>query len=175
MTSENKPAIILLVEDEALVRMLASEILTEEAGYRVIEAVNADEALTLLEARHDVRLIFTDVDMPGSLNGFTLARLMDMRWPEIGIIVTSGHTSPGVGDLPKGARFLPKPYRPSDLINLVQEVLGDAQKPMVVAPQDALPTEQGAPVLPIAVKISQLHTGIGAAGGLAQPLSEPDE
>ena len=79
MTSDNRPEIILLVEDEALVRMLASDILTEEAGYRVIEAVNADEALTLLEARPDVRLVFTDVDMPGSLNGFTLARIVDRR------------------------------------------------------------------------------------------------
>ena len=98
MTSDNRPEIILLVEDEALVRMLASDILTEEAGYRVIEAVNADEALTLLEARPDVRLVFTDVDMPGSLNGFTLARIVDMRWPKIRIIVTSGHARPGAGD-----------------------------------------------------------------------------
>jgi CheY-like chemotaxis protein len=175
MTSDNRPEIILLVEDEALVRMLASDILTEEAGYRVIEAVNADEALTLLEARPDVRLVFTDVDMPGSLNGFTLARIVDMRWPEIGIIVTSGYPRPGAGDVPKKARFLPKPYRPSHLIKLVQDMLGEAQKPIIVAPQDAPPAEQGAPVLSLGIKVDQLHTGIGAAGGLAQPLSEPDE
>jgi CheY-like chemotaxis protein len=80
--------------------------------------------LILLESRHDVRLVFTDVNMPGSLNGFALARLIDMRFPQIAVIVTSGLEEPGVGDLPNGTRFLPKPYAPSVLINLVHEMLG---------------------------------------------------
>jgi DNA-binding NtrC family response regulator len=121
MTSNNRPTIILLVEDEALVRMLAWDILTEEAGYRVIEAANADEALALLEIRHDVRLVFTDVDMPGSLNGFGLARIVDMRWPGIKVIVTSGKAWPDPGDLPKEMRFLAKPYAPSVMSSKLAE------------------------------------------------------
>ena len=136
-TADKRPSIILIVEDEAFVRMLASDILTEDGGYRVIEAVNADEARTLLEARHDVRLVFTDVDMPGSVNGFALARIIHLRWPGIGVIVASGHARPGIGDLPKGSRFLPKPYSPSTLIGMVQTVLNEADEPMVMPPQDA--------------------------------------
>ncbi len=145
-TTENKPPIILVVEDEALLRMLAGDILTEDAGYRVIEAVNADEALILLESRHDVRLVFTDVNMPGALNGFALARIVDMRFPGIKVIVTSGLARPGIGDLPKGKRFLPKPYAPSALITMVQEMLGETAKPVMV-PLDLPTIEQGSPVL----------------------------
>ena len=173
--TDTKPTIILIVEDQALVRMLASDILTEDGGYRVIEAVNADEAMTLLEARHDVRLVFTDVEMPGTLNGFALARIVDMRFPGIKVIVTSGRERPGLGDLPKGMRFLSKPYAPSALISMVRDMLGEAEKPIMV-PQSERPTaEQGSPILPAAIKIDQLHTGIGVTGGLAQPLAEPEE
>jgi CheY-like chemotaxis protein len=124
------------------------DILTEDAGYRVIEAVNADEALILLESRHDVRLVFTDVNMPGSLNGFALARIVDMRFPGIKVIVTSGLARPGVGDLPKGKRFLPKPHAPSALITMVQEMLDETAKPIMV-PLAAPLVEQGSPVLPM--------------------------
>jgi CheY-like chemotaxis protein len=173
-TTANRPPVILVVEDETLLRMLAGDILTEDAGCRVIEAVNADEALILLESRHDVRLVFTDVNMPGSLNGFALARLVDMRFPGIKVIVTSGLARPGVGDLPKGKRFLPKPYAPSALITMVREMLGGTAQPVMVS-LDAPPVEQGSPMLPTAIKVSQMHSGIGVAGGLAQPLPEPDE
>ena len=174
-TAESRPTVILLVEDEALVRMIASDILTDEGGYRVIEAVNVEEALTLLEPQHDVRLVFTDVEMPGSLDGFALARIVDMRFPGIKVIVTSGRMTPGAGDLPKGMRFLPKPYLPSALVRMVREMLDQAAKPITVPPQDAPTVEQGSRVLPAAIKIDQPHTGIGAAGGLAQPLPEAEE
>lgn len=173
-TTESRPPVILVAEDETLIRMLAWDILTEDAGYRVIEAVNADEALILLESRHDVRLVFTDVDMPGALDGFALALIVDLRFSGIKVIVTSGQARPGVGDLPKGARFLPKPYAPSALIAMVQEMLGETAKPTMV-PLDAAMVEQGSPVLPAAIKVSQMHSGIGAVGGLAQPVPEPDE
>jgi CheY-like chemotaxis protein len=172
-TTANRPPVILVVEDETLLRMLAGDILTEDAGCRVIEAVNADEALILLESRHDVRLVFTDVNMPGSLNGFALARIVDMRFPGIEVIVTSGLARPGVGDLPKGKRFLPKPYAPSALITMVQEMLGGTVRPITVTP-DAPSVERGSPVLPMATKVGQMDTGNGAAGGLAQPLPEPE-
>ncbi len=165
-TTENKSPVILLVEDEALLRMLAGDILTEDAGYRVIEAANADEALIMLESRHDVRLVFTDVNMPGSLNGFALARIVDMRFPGIKVIVTSGLARPCVGDLPKGTRFLPKPYTPPALITMVQEMLSEVAKPMMIA-RDAATVEQGSPVIPTATTISQMHSSIGAVGGLA--------
>jgi CheY-like chemotaxis protein len=172
--ADHKPTVILLAEDETLVRMIASDILTEDAGFRVLEAGNADEALTLLEVRHDVRLLFTDVDMPGSLNGYALARIADMRWPGIAIIVTSGLTGPGIGDLPKKARFLPKPYSPSTLLNMVRDILGGSAKPITL-PQDDPADEHGAAVLPAGIKVDQLHTGLGTVGGLAQPLPEPEE
>jgi CheY-like chemotaxis protein len=175
MTTEPRPTVILVVEDEALVRMLASDILIEEGGYRVLEAVNADEALSLLEARHDVRVVFTDVDMPGILNGFAFARIIDMRFLGIKVIVTSGRTQPGVGDLAKGISFLPKPYAPSALIRMVREALGDSDKPIVVPPPENTAAEPSSPVLPAALKIHRPHTGIGIAGGLAQPLREPEE
>ena len=174
-TAESRPTVILVVEDEALVRMIASDILTEKGGYRVLEAAHAEEALTLLESRHDVRLVFTDVEMPGSLDGFALARIVDMRFPGIKAIVTSGRMTPGAGDLPKGTRFLPKPYAPLALVGMVRGILDEAEKPIMVPPQDAPVVEQGSRVLPAAIKISQPHTGIGAAGGLAQPLPEAEE
>ena len=162
-----QPVIVLLVEDEALVRMMAADVLREEGGFKVVEAADADEALTVLDATADVRALVTDVEMPGSLNGFTLARVVKQAWPQIGIVVTSGRMAPGPKDLPSGALFMPKPYRPADLLAAVRTVLP--------SDQTEIPAEAPVPVLPSAVKISQLHTGIGTAGGLAQPLLEPDE
>jgi CheY-like chemotaxis protein len=162
-----QPVIVLLVEDEALVRMMAADVLRDEGGFKVVEAANVDEALTVLEATEDVRALVTDVEMPGSLDGFTLARVVKQAWPQIGIVVTSGRMAPGPKDLPSGALFMPKPYRPADLLAAVRTVLPSGQT--------EIPAEAPVPVLPSAVKISQLHTGIGTAGGLAQPLLEPDE
>jgi len=162
-----QPAIVLLAEDEALVRMMAADVLREEGGFKVVEVVNADEALTVLEATADVRALVTDVEMPGSLDGFTLARVVRQAWPHIGIVVTSGRMAPGPNDLPPGALFIPKPYRPADLVAAVRTVLP--------AGQPAISAEASVQVLPAAIKISQPHTGIGAAGGLAQPLPEPEE
>lgn len=120
-----EPAVgILVVEDEPLVRLILTEILSE-AGYRVIEAANADEALLLLDARPDTRLMITDVRMPGSLDGFALARLAVRRWPGIGVIVTSGHALPDEGDLPARAAFLSKPWQPAALIEQVQRQLAE--------------------------------------------------
>ena len=172
--TDNTPTLILLVEDEALVRVVASDILTDEGGYRVIEAASAPEALTLLESSHDVRLVLTDVEMPDPLDGFALARIVDMRFPGIKVIVTSGRVKPGAGDLPKGVRFLPKPYTPSTLIEAVRDALGRTATPAAPA-QDDQEVEQGSPFLPAGIEIDRLHTGIGAVGGLAQPLPEPDE
>ncbi len=153
--------------------MMAADLLSDE-DYRVIEARNADEALEVLDLRPDVRVLFTDVDMPGSVNGFALARIVDTRWPGIGIIVTSGKNNPGPGDLPKKARFISKPYLPSTLLREVEALLAQPSGPIIVEAQK--PREQsGAPILPVALKIDQPHTGNGVDGGLAQPVQEPEK
>lgn len=113
--------VVLLVEDEALVRLVASDILAD-AGFRTLEACGADEALTMLEAKPETVAVVTDVKMPGSLDGFALVHLVASRWPETGIVVVSAHTRPGEGDLPDHALFLAKPYQPSALIEAVRQV-----------------------------------------------------
>jgi CheY-like chemotaxis protein len=110
-TTENRPPVILVVEDETLLRMLAGDILTEDAGYRVIEAVNADEALILLESRHDVRLVFTDVNMPGALNGFALARIVDMRFPGSRSLSHRDLPGPVSGTCRRASGSCPSPMR----------------------------------------------------------------
>src|SRR5918998_6850671 len=122
-----QPVVVLLVEDEALVRMMAADVLREEGGFKVVEVVNADEALTVLEATADVRALVTDVGMPGSLDGFTLARVVKQAWPHIGVVVSSGRMAPGPKDLPSGALFIPKPYRPEALVTAVRTVLPSDQ------------------------------------------------
>src|SRR5829696_6022675 len=82
-------AAVLVVDDEALLRMLASDVL-EEAGFEVVEAASADAALVALQSHPEIRVVFTDVDMPGSLDGLGLARVVQERWPGIGVLVVSG-------------------------------------------------------------------------------------
>ncbi|HVO03837.1 MAG TPA: response regulator [Candidatus Cybelea sp.] len=101
--------IVLVVEDDALLRLLAVD-LVESAGYQAIEAGSADEACGILEHRADIRLVFTDVDMPGSMDGLELAVMIRDRWPPIEIIITSGVRGPKDADLPARARFFAKPY-----------------------------------------------------------------
>ncbi|WP_313605226.1 response regulator [Rhizobium sp.] len=103
------PYKILVVEDEPLVRMLAVEVV-EAAGFEAIEAANADDAIKLLEAITDIRIVFTDIDMPGSMDGLRLAAAVSDRWPPIHIIVVSGAKRPEAGDLPDRGVFFSKPY-----------------------------------------------------------------
>ncbi len=117
--------VVLLVEDEPLVRLLGADVL-EDAGFEVIEATNADEAIALLKRHHDVRVLWTDVDMPGSLNGFEFARFVSQGWPEVAVLVTSGKMAPGPGDLPRHGAFIPKPYRPETVIQRIRELMTTA-------------------------------------------------
>ncbi|MBP2506296.1 MULTISPECIES: response regulator [Methylobacterium] len=112
------PVVALVAEDEFLIRMEAADTLAE-AGFTVLEVGSADAALRFLEDQDGIDLLFTDVNMPGNLTGFDLAREVAARWPEIIIIVCSGATKPQPGDLPAKARFIDKPYSPA----LVQQVL----------------------------------------------------
>jgi len=121
----NRP-VVLLVEDEPLVRTLQVDIL-READFWVLEAQDADEAFETLKARQDVRAVLTDVDMPGSLDGFEFARLVAQGWPHVGVLVISGKTAPEPGDLPPGAAFAAKPVRPADLVRSIRRLLGSAE------------------------------------------------
>jgi two-component system, response regulator PdtaR len=107
-------ATVLIVEDEAMIRSLVAEEL-EDAGFTVLLAANADEAITILEARLDIHLVFTDIDMPGSMNGLKLAAAVRDRWPPIHIIVTTGKPRPPE-IMPPNALFIPKPYLGRDVV-----------------------------------------------------------
>ena len=114
--------LILVVDDEALVRMGAADVV-EEAGFEVVEASNADEAICILELRDDIVLIVTDIDMPaGSMNGLRLAAAVKRRWPPIHIIVVSGHCRANENELPPGAVFLSKPYQPAQLATQIRRL-----------------------------------------------------
>jgi DNA-binding NtrC family response regulator len=99
---------VLLVEDEPLIRLFISELL-EDAGFKVVEAANATEALVLLNAGLPVNVLLTDVDMPIGCNGFELAHQVHKSWPQTEILIMSGRQWPAQGDLPPGAAFLAKP------------------------------------------------------------------
>lgn len=101
--------VVLVVEDESLIRTDAVEMV-EMAGFEAISASDADEAIRILESRNDIRAVFTDVQMPGSMDGLRLARVVRSRWPPVALIVTSGRTKIPENDLPTGGRFLGKPY-----------------------------------------------------------------
>src|ERR1700688_385837 len=106
-----KAPAVLIVDDEPLVRLCAVETVAD-AGFEVIEAANADEAIRILESRSDIHVVFTDVHMPGSMDGLKLAHAVRNRWPPIKIIVTSGRDPVTEQDLPEGSRFFAKPYDP---------------------------------------------------------------
>src|ERR1700735_2763523 len=110
-----KRPVVLVVEDEFLIRMNAAEMI-EEAGFEVLEASNADEAVAILEARLDIAVVFTDIQMPGSMDGLKLARAVRNRWPPIHIVATSGLVDVRTRDLPAGWRVRPKPYSPAQII-----------------------------------------------------------
>src|SRR5580692_8986644 len=109
MMSETKQPVVLIVEDETLIRIHAVDMV-RFAGFDVLEAQNADEAISILEDRPDITVVFTDVQMPGSMDGMKLAAAIRGRWPPIKILATSGLHGIDKNDLPAGSRFLPKPY-----------------------------------------------------------------
>ena len=112
---EQLSPVVLIVEDEFLLRMDAAEMI-EEAGFEVVQTANADEAIAILKVRPDIHVVFTDIQMPGSMDGLKLARFVRDRWPPIKIIATSGRVAVGDGDLPDGCVFLPKPYRSTQIV-----------------------------------------------------------
>ena len=118
--------LILIVEDNDVTRMDAA-VMIREAGYQVIEATNADEAIAYLESALPIAVIFTDIEMPGSIDGQRLAYAVHDRWPPVHIVATSGHFDlPSFVVLPDGARFLPKPYLHAAVTRTLHDVLSDA-------------------------------------------------
>jgi len=113
--------VVLIVEDDLLIRLNAAQII-EEAEFEVIEAANADEAFEILETRSDITVLFTDIQMPGSMDGLKLAAAVKGRWPPIKIVATSGRVNVRASELPQGGRFLAKPYNTNELTATLREL-----------------------------------------------------
>jgi CheY-like chemotaxis protein len=127
-TANMEKAVVLIVENEALIRMNAAQIV-EDAGFAVVEACDADEAIRILESRNDICAVFTDVRMSGSIDGLKLAHAIRGRWPPIHLIVTSGSNVPCGDILPKNARFVRKPYEAKHIAEALYELLGHDPAP----------------------------------------------
>ena len=122
--SERKPPVVLIVEDELLIRMDAVDMI-KSGGFDVVEAENADEAIFILEHRFDISVVFTDIHMPGSMDGLKLAAAIRGRWPPIKIVATSGLLKICTDGLPSGSHFLPKPYSASQIVGALRELTVD--------------------------------------------------
>lgn len=115
--------VVLIAEDDPLLRMLAVEVV-EEAGFVVLEASNADEAVALLETRPDISLLFTDIEMPGSMDGLKLARAVRDRWPPVKILIVSGKVRLQPSELPSNSRFVGKPYQTAAMVAELRSLVG---------------------------------------------------
>jgi CheY-like chemotaxis protein len=110
---------IIVVEDNPLLSLDISAAL-EDGGYDVIAVASADEAITILESRNDIRTIFTDIDLPGSMDGLKLAAAVKDRWPPVHIIVTTGMRTPHRDEMPANSVFIAKPYRSAEVLQAVR-------------------------------------------------------
>ena len=119
------PAVVLIVEDEMVLRMRAVDMV-EDAGYTPLEALDAAEAVAILESRSDVALMCTDIQMPGQMDGVGLAHAVHRRWPAIKIIVVSGQLNLPHLDLPPRSRFLGKPLDAAEVIAEMRDMIGYA-------------------------------------------------
>ena len=122
-TGSPKVPNVLVVEDEMVLRMRAVDIV-EDAGFHSVEAVNADEAISILESRSDISLLFTDIQMPGSMDGLKLAHAVHDRWPAVKIILVSGRVDLTDAERPAESRFFAKPLSVEHMITELQEMVG---------------------------------------------------
>lgn len=118
MSTHSEP-VVLVVEDEALLLFHAVDFI-EAAGFAVLTAANADEAIGLLNSRPDIRVVFTDIDMPGTMDGLRLAQAIRERWPPVELIITSGHVRVAEESMPARGRFFSKPYDPVEVIEAIR-------------------------------------------------------
>jgi CheY-like chemotaxis protein len=116
------PAVVLVVEDEMLLRMRAVDMV-EDAGFTSVEAVDADQAIAILESRSDIALLFTDIQMPGSMDGLRLAHAVRKRWPPIKIILVSGQLKLADLELPADSRFFGKPLEAKVMIAQMRSMI----------------------------------------------------
>jgi DNA-binding response OmpR family regulator len=116
---------ILVVEDEELLRLYAAGLL-EQAGFEVLEAADADTALQIIQSRPDVHVLFTDIRLPGKLDGVALAQKVHEQWPQVLLLVTSGGSRPSRAEIAEG-RFLAKPYTRNELITEINELEREAE------------------------------------------------
>jgi two-component system, response regulator PdtaR len=123
---------ILVAEDDDLLRMYASELL-EENGYTVVEADNAEEALKVMERRKDVRLLFTDIQMPPGCDGLELARQVHTRWPDVLLVITSGQVQPTKAEIADDGRFIRKPYRAKELLGEIDDSIKEDDHAVAIA------------------------------------------
>src|SRR4051812_1009666 len=134
--STSPPTNVLVVEDEMVLRMRAVDIV-EDAGFTAVEAVNAEEALSILESRSDISLLFSDIQMPGSMDGLKLAHAVHNRWPSIKIILVSGQVQLSNTDTPADSRFFGKPLEAKQMIAELQQMVGAGALKFV--PEAAIP------------------------------------
>jgi CheY-like chemotaxis protein len=128
LTDENEH-IVVVAEDEEIIRAVVCEALAD-AGFNVVETQHADEAVSVLQHRaEEIDALFTDIHMPGSMDGVALAHLSKRSWPWIALLIASGLARPRSEDLPEGSRFLPKPYHPDHVVRHLREMLTGRQKP----------------------------------------------
>jgi two-component sensor histidine kinase/CheY-like chemotaxis protein len=169
-TALTSVANVLVVEDEMVLRMRAIDIV-EDAGFAAVEAVNADEALAILESRADISLLFSDIQMPGSMDGLKLAHAVHERWPSIKIILVSGKVELADADKPAQSRFFGKPLEEKQMIAELQEMVGRGALKIVptadetlfhAATQDFLTAENGS------LRLLLEQAGIDAKALLAQ-------
>ena len=132
MVLHQPAAKVLVVEDEMMLRMRAVDMV-EDAGFTSIEAVNADDALAILESRSDIDLLFTDIQMPGSMDGLKLAHAVHARWPSIKIMLVSGQVTPSDADKPTNSRFCGKPLEVKKMIAELQEMMGQGTLKIIPA------------------------------------------
>ena len=121
----DRPAIVLVVEDDMMLRMRAVDMV-EDAGYTSVEAVDADEAFSILQSRSDIALLFTDIQMPGSMDGLQLAHAVHQRWPHLQIILVSGQLELSGSQIPRDSRFFGKPLVSGQMITEMQNMIGRA-------------------------------------------------
>lgn len=121
-TEQRRRASVLVVEDEALLLFVIADEL-RDAGFNVLEARNATEAIALLERHAEVDVLFTDIDMPGSLDGIRLSEVVRNRWPPIAIVITSGKGLQSSAVMPEGAVFVPKPYVVASVAATINQLL----------------------------------------------------
>jgi two-component system, response regulator PdtaR len=129
--SERKP-VVLVVEDDPIIRMVTTSFVSD-AGFEAVEADSADEAIRILKARSDIHLVFTDIGLPGTMDGLKLAHFIATRWPPVKLVVASGMMIVEQGQLPAGAKFFPKPYHHSAITKALTEMLSPRNRPSLSA------------------------------------------